>query len=193
MKIQPTLWELNKDDYIDIINYFYDLGVKWFSFHAGSFETFDSEKPLLQHIDPWEWRDIQKTIGKICAEKGIKLHMPYLFLTEEEMKDYVKQYGEKCIPKNLLNTQIWLEKNYLRATHCPLLREHQLFEYDFSTGDKSKMDYSMSTEGYCPVAKKCFDNNLVKRSVEGKGHVFSSDTDEKLYTVCRFYNFRLDN
>ena len=192
IKIQPTLWEINKNDYVEIIDFFYGLGVRWFSFHSGSFETFDDKKHLLKHISPWEWRDIQRDIGEICNQKRIKLHMPYLFLTEEEMKKYVESNGERCVPKQLLNTQIWLEEDYMRTTHCPLLREHQVFEYDFNTCDKSRMDYSISVDGYCPVAAQCLGKKLTERSVEKKGHMFQLSTGEKLYTVCRFYNFTVD-
>ena len=39
IKIQPTLWEFNQEDYREIIEHYLKIGIKWFTFHAGSFEA----------------------------------------------------------------------------------------------------------------------------------------------------------
>lgn len=191
VKIQPTLWECNKNDYKEIIDFFSDLGVRWFSFHCGSFETFVDKKTQLQHITPWEWRIIFNNIIELCKEKNLKLHIPYLFLNNEEMAKYVANNTEHCQPHKLKNTQIWLENQYLRTTHCPLLNEVQKFEYNLYTGNKTDMDFSPCQEGYCPAAAKCLGNDLVGLSADGQGHKFFSPQKEELNTICRFSNFYL--
>lgn len=191
VKVQPTLWECNKNDYKDIIDYFSELDVKWFSFHCGSMETFSKEKDLLQHIKPWEWRRILEDISQICKIRNLKLHMPYLFLTNDEMNTYVQNNTMHCQPRNLKNTQIWIEDSYLRTTHCPLLREVQNFEYDLYSGDRECMDFSFCKDGYCPATAKCLGERLVKLSTDGKGHKFLSPSNIELNTVCRFYNLNI--
>lgn len=186
-KVQPTLWKINQDTYIETINYFEKIGVKWFSFHAGSFETFTNEKEL-QHITPKKWREIVKDITRICEEKNLKVHMPHLFLNEEEKKVYDAIRGNKCIPKNLKNTQVWLEKDYIRTTHCALLREVQKFDYNYLDEDKSCVDYKCPNNGVCAVTPKCLGKKLCAESIDGEGHEYKIN-GEHLYSVCRFYNY----
>ena len=52
VKIQPTLWELNQDDYKDIIKHYSEYGIDWYTFHAGSFEALRDRKIALSHIKP---------------------------------------------------------------------------------------------------------------------------------------------
>ena len=189
VKIQPTIWNINEDTCIDTIEYFEKQGVKWFSFHAGSFETLgDKQKEKLKHIEPIKWRkEFSKIVNK-CNESNLKLHIPYLFVNKEEMKEYISKRGPKCVPEQLKNTQIWLEENYIRTTHCPLLNEVQNFHYNYLDMDKSKVDYSCSEIGVCPAATKALGEELCRKSTDGKGHFFTYK-GEQYITVCRSYNY----
>lgn len=187
-KIQPTIWKINKNDYRELIQYYLKRGVKWFSFHVGSVESFVENKDISEHLSPREWIAIREDLKKLCVEYNFSLHMPYLFLDEKEYEEYKRIKGEKCYPEKLNNTQVWLEKNIFRTTHCPLLREARVFEYDLKNMDKSKIDYSNDEGGYCPVAGKCLGEKNCRNSVDDNGNIF--EIDGKYYhTVCRSYNF----
>lgn len=192
VKIQPTLWQCNCNEYKSIIDYFYQLGVKWFSFHAGSKETFEKEIPELEHVDPFEWRNILNEIQKIGKEKRLKIHMPYLFLSEEEWKIYVKEKGEYCRTDSLGNKiQVWLEKDMVRGTNCPLLQQISKFDFNVLNFKTQAIDVTNSKEGYCPVAYKSLGKRLCHLSQDGKGNVFSDERGNLLFTICRFYNLSL--
>ena len=48
IKIQPTLWEFNQEDYREIIEHYLKIGIKWFTFHAGSFEALWKRNIIVQ-------------------------------------------------------------------------------------------------------------------------------------------------
>lgn len=97
VKIQPTLWEINQDDYYDIIEYYYDkFGIKWFTFHAGSFESLKNKKIPLNHVKPQNWKRIVKDIEEIAKQKNLKIVLPRIFLNQEEMNLCQKTIHTYC-------------------------------------------------------------------------------------------------
>lgn len=188
VKIQPTIWEINKTDYKELLPYYINKGVKWFSFHVGSLEGFTHTKNTIDHISPDEWIHIREDLKKLCAKYDVSLHLPYLFMNEHDFKQYKLLRGEKCQPHSLLNTQVWIEPNKYRTTHCPLLREVRNFEYDLIEMDKSKIDYSCSEKGYCPATSACLGVKNCKNSIDGNGNMFNIN-GEIYHTICRSYNF----
>jgi MoaA/NifB/PqqE/SkfB family radical SAM enzyme len=192
LKVQPTFWTTNIDEYKMIVDFFHIMGINWFSFHAGSCEAFVSDEVVRKHVDPWEWRKLVKSLGEYCSQKGISLHLPYLFVNEEEYKKFIKKKGEKCNINELKNTQVWLENNYIRTTHCPLLNEVMPFHYNLMENEKISFEIKHNRPGYCPITKECLGTNLAKESVDGYGFEFIKDGKEKLFSICRFYNFEVN-
>lgn len=190
-KIQPTLWTTNYEDYKEIIDYFMEAGNDWFSFHAGSFETLP-ENIDQEHVDPWKWVDLRKRLGEYCYCNNLSLHMPLLFLTDEEFVEYQKERGERCQPGKLRNTQIWLENGYIRTTHCPLLNEVYDFHYNLYDDFDKVFEIEVPEDGYCPIAPRCLGEKLRNRSINGRGHLFEEEGKERLHSVCRQHNYRVN-
>ena len=187
-KIQPTLWRINMEGYKELVEYYLERGVRWFSFHVGSMESFDVKKEELQHLSPKEWISIRNELMDMSIKRNFSIHMPYMYMTETEFENYKKERGDKCIPVQLRTTQIWLGNDQLRTTHCPLLREVRNFEYDLRTMDQKKIDFSISETGYCPAAKTCQGEENAARSLNGNSDEYIID-GERYYTICRSYNF----
>ena len=192
LKVQPTLWTTNINAYKEIIDLFHSMGVNWFSFHAGSCETFISEKIARKHIDPWEWRQLVRDLGEYCSQKKISLHLPYLFVNKEEYQEFINMKGEKCDINKLKNTQIWLEDNYIRTTHCPLLNEVVPFQYNLTENDNISFSVNNDRPGYCPITKECIGKELSGESIDGFGFEFFKEGKERLFSVCRFYNLEVN-
>ena len=186
VKIQPTLWEVNQDDYIEIIEYFYNnYGIKWYTFHAGSFESLIDKEVDLKHIKPDKWRKIVKDIEKIAKEKDLKVLVPRIFLDEKEMIEYKKSAKNYCANGGR-GLQIWMEEDFLRATYCPLLTEIN-DSYSFSLNSNTAQFIDNNAE--CAICNFCIDKELKKCSIKNDGRQFESK-DGMLYNVCRFYSIR---
>lgn len=186
VKIQPTLWEINQKDYKDIINYYYDkFGIRWFTFHAGSFESLKNKKIPLNHVKPKEWKNIVKDIEKIAKEKNLKIVLPRIFLNQEEMNLCQKNIHTYCANGGT-GLQIWLEKDEIRCTYCPLLAEvHPEFTFEIHEKEAN----FIGENGVCTICKDTLDNKLIEESNDRCGSVFNT-ADGNLYNVCRFYSIR---
>ena len=82
--------------------------------------------------------------------------------------------------------QIWLEKDAIRCTYCPLLAE---LHPEFTFLIDEEVTHFIQTDGVCAVRKEALDDNLVSKSLNGKGAIFKQNS-ENLYNVCRFYSIR---
>lgn len=97
VKIQPTLWEYNQEDYIDIIEYFYKkYSISWFTFHAGSFESLKNRKVPLKHIEPSRWKEIVRNIQFIAKKKKLRIVVPRIFLDQDEMNNEKENIHTYC-------------------------------------------------------------------------------------------------
>ena len=189
VKIQPTLWEINQDDYRDIIKHFHDkFNIDWFTFHAGSFESLQDRNVPLKHIKPEKWRTISKDINNISKEKKLKIVVPKIFLNEKEYKEYKKNTGLYC-SNGGTGMQIWLQKDGIKATFCPLLAEIMPNKIIFDI--KSEEPKLFKSNNECPVCGKCIDIDIRKQSVNEMGREFLKE-NEKIYNVCRYYSYRED-
>ena len=188
VKIQPTLWEINQEDYIEIIENFYNkYNINWYTFHAGSFETLKNKNTGLKHIKPTKWKEIVNDIQKIAKEKKLKIILPRIFLNKEEMIECKNNIHTYCANGGT-GLQIWLEKDNIRCTYCPLLAE---VHPEFTFLIEEKMANFISINGVCAIQKETLDNNLIYSSSKKEGRVFSSSKGN-LYNVCRFYSIRED-
>ena len=183
-EITPSGWK--QADYKEIIEYYYNkFGIKWYTFHAGSFEALKNREVPLKHVEPIKWKEIVEDIQKISKEKKLKIVLPRIFLNGEEMKECEKNLHTYCANGGS-GLQIWLEKDIIRCTYCPLLAELHP-EFTFSIDEE--VTHFIQTDGVCAVRQEALDKNLVAKSVNGKGTTFKVDNNN-LYSVCRFYSIR---
>ena len=84
--------------------------------------------------------------------------------------------------------QIWLEKDNIRCTYCPLLAE---VHPEFTFLIQEKTANFISQNGVCAIQREALDNDLIYNSNKKEGRIFSSSKGE-LYNVCRFYSIRED-
>ena len=186
VKIQPTLWEINQDDYAEIIDNFYEkFGIKWYTFHAGSFEALKDQSVNLNHIKPEKWRMITKDIQRIAKEKGLKISLPRIFLDREELEECQQNIHTYCANGGK-GLQIWLEKDFIRCTYCPVLAEIHP-EFTFSIEENTAN--FISKNGVCLALSSTLDKALTLNAVNGNGRIFNTD-DKSLYTVCRYYKIK---
>ena len=186
VKIQPTLWEINQEDYGEIINRYCKWGIKWFTFHVGSFETIDGKIPL-KHIEPEKWVNIIKDINKIAKEKDLKVKVPKIFIEEKEQEEYRKKQKLYC-QNGGTDLQIWLQKDGIKATVCPILSAvYPKYLFDLEKEDVKLV--SKNNEG-CMVSGNCLDERIISQSKENNGKEFIIN-NKKYNNVCRYYADRI--
>lgn len=184
VKIQPTIWEINQDDYKDIIEYYSKLGIEWFTFHAGSFEALQGRDIKLNHIKPQKWRKIVENINKLAIEKNLKIKAPKLFLNKKELETYKTNNKVYC-QNGGRGLQIWMQEDGLKATFCPILAEvSEKYIFDLEKGSPILMD---GEKNKCAVCGRCLDDKVKEMSVHKKGREFFLK-NEMFYNVCRYYS-----
>lgn len=184
VKIQPTLWEINQDDYREIMNYYAKLGIQWFTFHAGSFEALQGKKVPLNHIKPEKWLEIVNEIHHIAVRKKLKTKTPKLFLREPEWETYQRENKVYC-QNGGRDLQIWMQEDGLKATFCPILAEVSS-KYIFDL-EKEEPTLLKGEKNQCAVCSQCLDTKIKKLSINQNGNEFLWK-NEKLYQVCRYYS-----
>lgn len=184
VKIQPTLWEINQDDYKQIIEHYSKMGIKWYTFHAGSFEALWDKKVIINHIKPEKWIKIVKDIEDIANEGDLKIKAPRLFLNDKEYKKYQEEKKVYC-QNGGEDIQIWLQEDGIKATFCPILAEvHQEYIFDLEKEDVNLIKDKVNN---CIVCSKCIDKKLRDMSINKKGKEFLIQ-NEILHNVCRYYS-----
>ena len=186
VKIQPTLWEINQNDYKKIIDRYSKMGIKWFTFHAGSFETINKENPL-KHIKPEKWMKIVEDIDNIARKKDLKAKAPKIFIEEKEEMVYKEKQKLYC-KHGGKDLQVWLCEEGIKATVCPILSAvYQEYIFDLEKEDIKLVD--KCNEG-CIVCDKCIDKYLRNESIGNKGKEFIV-YNKKIHNICRYYANRI--
>lgn len=184
VKIQPTLWELNEDDYKNIIKHYSEFGIDWYTFHAGSFEALRDRKIVLNHIRPEKWVNIVKEIDNIAQDYNLKIKTPKIFLNEKEYKQYKIENKAYC-QNGGTGLQIWMQKDGLKATVCPILAEvSPEYIFDLET-DETRLIHNEKNR--CVVCRQCLDKTVREMSVDKAGKEFIMKS-EVLHNVCRYYS-----
>ncbi len=184
VKIQPTIWEINENDYKEIIDKYSKMGIEWFTFHAGSFESLKGREIPLKHVRPRKWMEIVKEINREAMRKNLKIKAPKIFLNNKEFEVYEKENKVYC-QNGGRGLQIWMQEDGLKATFCPVLSEVMPeFTFDLEKDDPKILD---NKNNNCTVCTKCLDNNVKNMSVGKKGKEFLLK-DQILHNVCRYYS-----
>lgn len=187
VKVQPTLWDANEDDYEDIIKHYSEFGIDWYTFHIGSFEALRDRKVVLNHIKPEKLRKIVKEIEDIASENNLKIKVPKIFLNEEEYKRYMVEKKVYC-QNGGEDLQIWMQKDGIKATFCPILAEVcSEYIFDLETEEPILMN---SKNNLCRVCKECLDEKLRDISINKEGKEFLLE-EKVLHNVCRYYSSRI--
>lgn len=184
VKIQPTIWEINQDDYKEIIETYSKMGIEWFTFHAGSFEALHEKKNPLKHVEPKKWMEIVKEINRLAIRENLKIKAPKIFLDEEEWQIYNKENKVYC-QNGGKGLQVWMEEDGLKATFCPVLSE-VMPEFTFDL-EKEEPELLNTEKNKCIVCSKCLDDNLKNQSVKKDGREFLLN-NKMVHNVCRYYS-----
>lgn len=184
IKIQPTLWELNQEDYREIIEHYSKIGIRWFTFHAGSFEALWKRNIILNHIKPEKWRKIVKDIDEIANKNKLKIKIPKIFLNDKEFRQYKTENHLYC-KNGGEGIQIWLQKDGIKATFCPILAElYPQYIFDLEREESNLLSSEKNT---CAICGRCLDEKLRNDSIHKDGREFYSK-NEVLHNVCRYYS-----
>lgn len=184
VKIQPTLWEINQNDYKSIIEHYEKMGIKWYTFHAGSFESLRDRRVILKHIQPEKWRRIVEDIDKIAVEKNLKIKTPKIFLDSKEYEHYQTKNKVYC-QNGGRGLQIWIQKDGIKATFCPILAEvYQEYIFDL---EKEEVNLMKNKNNICAICDKCLDEKVKSQSIKKEGRKFLIQ-NEMLHNVCRYYS-----
>ena len=184
VKIQPTIWEINQDDYKEIIDYYSKLGIEWFTFHAGSFEALQGRDIPLKHVSPIKWMEIVKEINRLAIRKNLKIKAPKIFLNDEEWKTYKKENKVYC-QNGGRGLQVWMQGDGLKATFCPVLSE-VMPEFTFDL-EKEEPKILNNEKNNCTVCSKCIDNEVKDMSIKKEGREFLLN-NQMVHNVCRYYS-----
>lgn len=184
VKIQPTIWEINQDDYKDIIDYYSKMGIEWFTFHAGSFEALQGRNIPLNHVTPKKWMEIVKEINRLAIRKNLKIKAPKIFLDDKEWKTY-KENNKVYCQNGGKGLQIWMQEDGLKATFCPVLSEvMENFTFDL---EKEEPKLLNTEKNNCTICAKCLDNKVKEMSVKKEGREFLLN-NQIIHNVCRYYS-----
>lgn len=184
IKIQPTIWQLNQENCVELIDFlYYKHNVNWFTFHAGSLEGLHPHSSnICKHVRPDTWRKTAQGILEYSKEKKIKTAVPKLFLSAEEYKIYQESYITHCSNPAPTNLQVWLERNTV-ATLYPLLANVFPSYYIVPLKEKLTTFQPIDSTHICPIQRECLGEELAK---EFEGNKWQHGTQE-LYYACRFY------
>ena len=184
VKIQPTIWEINEDEYKEIIDKYSGMKIEWFTFHAGSFESLQGRDIPLKHVNPRKWMEIVKEINREAIRKNLKIKAPKIFLDNKEFEKYEKENKVYC-QNGGKGLQIWMQEDGLKATFCPVLSEVMPeFTFDLEKDAPKILD---NKNNNCTVCTKCLDNNVKNMSVGKRGKEFLIN-EQILHNVCRYYS-----
>lgn len=150
-KIQPTLWSYNYTKVEEIIDFFSDKGINWFTFHIGSLES-EIYLPTHQHLTPEQIKSVHQQICRaVQKHKNIKVRCPIIY-SECGSNDTEKWY---CMhPERIKELLIILAEDGIKATHAPMasyIREDLMFRIDI---DEIKNIPSIPKNVFCPFSKK---------------------------------------
>ena len=150
-KVQPTLWSYNYTKVEEIINFFRNKGVKWFTFHIGSLES-EIDLPSHQHLTPEQIEYVHYQISKAVNKHiDIKVRCPIIYMkcgTNEKEKWYCMH------PDRAKELLVMLTKEGIKATHAPIassLREDLTFEIGV---DEVNDVPEIPENEFCPFSKK---------------------------------------
>lgn len=188
VKIQPTLWQINQDDYKEIMHYFYNkYNVDWYTFHIGSFEAINGiENDILKHITQKKCNEIRENIKKIADENNLRVNIPKIFLTQEEYKEYDNSTTYCRVGGKGL--QIWLEEGNLKCTFCPI---YTVINKNFWFNPKEKETNLISSKTDCIAEAECISNNLKNTAIDSNLGVYE-DEGENYYCICRFCSDKIN-
>ena len=86
-----TVTGINKDQAIDSVHFFKNIGASEINFHLVSMIGNAKKYPEL-NVTPEEWINVRNQLENIDNVKNISLRIPYMFVTKKEYRDMV---GEK--------------------------------------------------------------------------------------------------
>lgn len=148
VKIQPTLWSCNYTKAEEIINFFSEKGVKWFTFHVGSLET-GVVLPTHQHLTPEQLKSVHNQISKaVHNHNDIKVRCPIIYY-ECGTNDPNKWY---CMhPERAKELLVMFTEDGIKATHTPMASSFN-DKLNFSIGKTNSMAQvpSISESTICP-------------------------------------------
>lgn len=151
IKVQPTLWLFNYKQTGEIIKFFINMGVNWFTFHIGSLEA-EVDLPSHQHLTPEQIKEVHLQITKaVCNYKYVKVRCPIIY-EECGLPDSKKWY---CMhPERVKELLLMFTADGIKATHTPmasLYREDLAFVFDL----KNMYDVPTIPESaICPLSEK---------------------------------------
>jgi len=186
IKIQPTIWQINQDTCIDLMDYFHSTyQLNRFTFHVGSLEgLYPSQSYVCKHVLPDKWHNTAREIITYSQENDLTVSVPFIFLTEEEYKIYQESYLPHCNKSKPTDIQVWLEKD-IKATFFPLLSH--IHPTDFidplsANMTSTKIDIPHKR---CAIQNFSLDKTLAQ---EFNDNVWQKD-NQKLFYVCRYYKY----
>ena len=159
--LQPTIWEENKSDIDELINYFKNvLEVSDISAHFGSLEgLYDTTE--IHHVAEDYLRNVY---NKMIAYGA---YIPKILLNDDELEEY-KSFTTPCSNNDSSILEIYLEQDGIKATYCPLLASRHP-EYMFSLTDE-EINAPLRNICECPISSETLGYKT-----------------KKLTPICRYY------
>lgn len=170
VKIQPTLWSVNQNEIEAIMKYFFSkYGIKWFTFHFGSLETYRGTENL--HVSADDIRRINEEAKRLQQIYGLDIKIPMNMLNKTEYHFFQESYTTHCQDKHPNDIQVWMTHKGLKASFCPIFStvypENSVFDLESEDIIIPSMECKM-----CPVQKETLGPNF-----QNKGYI----------PVCLYY------
>jgi len=156
VKIQPTLWSCNYDQAGEIITFFRNKGVKWFTFHIGSLES-EINLPSHQHLSPEQIKNVHEQICEaVRNHNDIKVRCPIIYSEcgNDEPNKWYCMHPERA--KELLVT---FTENGIEATHSPMASNYKEDLSFYINKNLPILTDSIPESNFCP-----YSYNLAKRT-----------------------------
>ena len=166
VKIQPTLWTVNYEEVESLVTYFFEkFGIKWFTFHVGSLESYHGEENF--HLPASTVRQVYKKVHQLQERYKLEIKMPLNMLTSDEFEVYSKEYTPHCKNPTPTDIQVWFTHKGILASYCSVwpsvnpsacvfaLEKENLIAPGLNCAHcpvlKATLGPHFDTEGYTPV------------------------------------------
>ena len=151
VKVQPTLWSCNYSKVEEILEFYADKGVKWFTFHVGSLEA-NVDLPTHQHLTLEQVKSVHEQISRaVDNHNDVKVRCPIIY-GSLGCNDTSKWY---CMhPERSKELLIMFTENGINATHAPIASSF-MDDLSFELVKAETTDIPAIPESeFCPFSKE---------------------------------------
>lgn len=159
IKIQPTLWPINYQESYDIIAFFANLGIDWFTFHIGSNET--NTLDTHRHLNEEELHEVHRLLD-LASKFNVKITCPVIYESLNKNTDYDKKWY--CMNIKNSNSLLAFFGEEIYVTNVPILSSVDS-KYLYKLGEEIDVT-ELNKSCICPISGSVAKQKTICRYVK---------------------------